>query len=273
MALTSSCAKIVFICVLTSFLQTAIIHRPGRSFQNLRTFNSHVFPTFHEAAIHLGLFTSIDEGHYAMEEATSSYIPPSQLRFLFSRIILEGYPARPLWESFKDFMAIDFVHSLHSTERGIDYTLQQIEEYVQDGGCRLQDFGLPSPLFRSPEIINELEAFANHLPTLQHHASNALSTMNFEQHSLFSMIYTNIINNTYETPCPPIFVEGRPGRGKTFLMNAIVNKLRSQGKIVLIVGTSALAASLYERGRTAHSLFEIPVTDVCFNVKFTIHDD
>ena len=45
-------------------------------------------------------------------------------------------------------------------------------------------------------------------------------------------------------------------------MNTIVNKLRGEGKIVLIVGTSALAASLYERGRTAHSLFKIPVTEV-----------
>jgi hypothetical protein len=45
-------------------------------------------------------------------------------------------------------------------------------------------------------------------------------------------------------------------------MNAIVNILRSERKIVLICGTSALAASLYERGRTAHSLFEIPVTEV-----------
>jgi PIF1-like helicase len=48
-------------------------------------------------------------------------------------------------------------------------------------------------------------------------------------------------------------------------MNAIINRIRSEQKIVLVIGTSALAASLYERGRAAHSLFQIPVTEVHFS--------
>lgn len=96
-----------------------------------------------------------------MEEATSSYIPPSQLRFLFARIILEGYPAHPLWESLKDAMTLEFLHTLHSPECAINCTLQQIEEFIQDSNRHLQDFRLPIPLFRSPEVINEIEAFTN----------------------------------------------------------------------------------------------------------------
>jgi hypothetical protein len=148
------------------YLRCLLTHRAARSFHDLRTFDLQMFPTFHEAAIHMGFFTSLDEGFYALEEAVSSFIPPSQLRFLFARIILEGYPAVPLWDSFKDHMALDFIHSLHSTERAIDHTLQQIEDFIQDSGRRLQDFGLPRPLFRSPEVVNELEAFANHFVIL-----------------------------------------------------------------------------------------------------------
>jgi hypothetical protein len=210
----------------------------------------------------MGLFSSIDEGYYALEEAVSSFIPPSQLRFLFARIILEGYPALPLWNSFKDSIAIDFIQTLHSYEQGINHTLQQIEEFIQDSGRRLQDFGLPRPIYHSPEVLNELEAFSNRLSILRANALTALATMNLEQQSLLSTIYNAITNLNPQTFFSPIFIEGRPGRGKTFLMNAIVNILRSEGKIILVVGTSALAASLYERGRTAHSLFEIPITDV-----------
>jgi hypothetical protein len=146
----------------------------------------------------------------------------------------------------------------------MDNTLQQIEEFIQDSGRRLQDFGLPRPLFRSPEVLNELDAFTNCLPTLRANTLPALASMNLEQRTLFFTIYNKVTNTTPSSQSnhPPTFIEGRPGRRKTFLINAIVNILRIEGKIVLVVGTSALAASLYERGRTAHSLFEIPVTNV-----------
>jgi hypothetical protein len=65
----------------------------------------------------------------------------------------------------------------------------------------------------------------------------------------------------------PRFIEGKPGRGKTFLLDTIASFLRSQGLIVLIVGTSALAATLYEGGRTAHNLFKIPVTKVSLSLQ------
>ena len=61
------------------------------------------------------------------------------------------------------------------------------------------------------------------------------------------------------------FVDGRAGRGKTFLLNAIVTKLRSKYAIVIIAGTTALSILLYDCGRTAHSAFGIPVTEVYFS--------
>lgn len=95
--------------------------------------------------------------------------------------------------------------------------------------------------------------------------------MNAEQTFAFNTIWRSITtsNMTTETTAEPqshdtqpIFLEGKPGHGKTFIVDAIYSKLRSEGKIVLIVGTSALAAALHERGRTAHNLFGIPVTEV-----------
>ena len=184
-----------------------------------------------------------------MEEAVSSYVSPSQLRFLFAHIILEGYPARPLWDTYHEPLSIDFVHSMHSTERGINRTLQQIAEYIEDTGRSLEHFGLPQPQLRSPEVTIELEAFEHQLDILRTQASVELTSMNLEQQHVFYSIYNNIREcNTTECTCNPIFVEGRPGRGKTYVVGAIIKMLRSERKIVLTVGTSALAVSLHEQG-------------------------
>jgi hypothetical protein len=58
-----------------------------------------------------------------------------------------------------------------------------------------------------------------------------------------------------------IFVEGHGGMGKTYLWKAITTKIRSQGKIILVVASCGIAALLLEGGRTTHSRFRIPLTN------------
>ena len=94
-----------------------------------------------------------------MEEAVASYVPPSQLQFLFAHIILEGYPARPLWDTYCEPLSVDLIQNLHSTEKGVDHALQHIAEFIEDSGRSLEHFGLPQPQLHSPEVITELEAF------------------------------------------------------------------------------------------------------------------
>lgn len=55
------------------------------------------------------------------------------------------------------------------------------------------------------------------------------------------------------------FVYGSGGCGKTYLWRTIISKLRLEGKIVLPVASSGIAATLLPGGRTAHSRFKIPV--------------
>ena len=54
-------------------------------------------------------------------------------------------------------------------------------------------------------------------------------------------------------------MDGYGGTGKTYLWKAITTKLRSEGKIVLAVASSGIAALLLQGGRTAHSRFHIPL--------------
>jgi hypothetical protein len=56
-------------------------------------------------------------------------------------------------------------------------------------------------------------------------------------------------------------VEGHRGTGKTYLRKAITTRIRSQGKIVLVVASCDIAALLLEGGQTAHSSFHIPLNN------------
>ncbi|CAN1274369.1 hypothetical protein LINPERPRIM_LOCUS15376 [Linum perenne] len=56
-----------------------------------------------------------------------------------------------------------------------------------------------------------------------------------------------------------VMLEGHGGTGKTYLYNCIISKIRSEGKIVLVVASSGIAATLLPDGVTAHSRFKIPL--------------
>jgi ATP-dependent DNA helicase PIF1 len=55
------------------------------------------------------------------------------------------------------------------------------------------------------------------------------------------------------------FVYGYGGTGKTYLYKTMTACLRSEGKIVLNVASSGIAALLLDGGRIAHSRFAIPI--------------
>jgi ATP-dependent DNA helicase PIF1 len=55
------------------------------------------------------------------------------------------------------------------------------------------------------------------------------------------------------------FVYGYGGTGKTFLCKTLSAGLRSQKFIVLNVASSGIASLLFPKGRTAHSMFSIPL--------------
>lgn len=248
------------------YLRCLLSKRPAYDFAELRKINDLTYQTYHEAAIQFGLFSDVNEGYYALQEAVAACQTPGQLRFLFARIVLEGYPAVPLWDEFRDRLAFDHITWTRSHERGVDQALRQIADFLTDSGRRLSDFGLPEPSSRqSAEVVCELDAFEGRHDSLLLQAENMVRNMNEEQQAIYHEITQTIEHPLANEDGNLFFVEGKPGRGKTFLVDAICSRLRGGGQIVLIVGTSALSASLYERGRTAHSLFRIPVKEVRFS--------
>jgi hypothetical protein len=71
---------------------------------------------------------------------------------------------------------------------------------------------------------------------------------------MLARIYGRIMHiATLENP-PPVHIDGRAGRGKTFVLYPIIGALRKLNEIVLLSASSAFAAKNYPGGRTTHGI-------------------
>jgi hypothetical protein len=85
-----------------------------------------------------------------------------------------------------------------------------------------------------------------------------LPHLNGDQHRAFTCIVNSVTNDLGKL----FFLNGPGGTGKTFVCNTVFAKLRSEGIIVLCVSSSGISALLLQGGRTAHSMFKIPVENL-----------
>lgn len=126
-------------------------------------------------------------------------------------------------------------------------------------GRSLKDYPqLPQP----PAMY--LESCSNHLIAeetnydmmeMKKEYMDLLCKCNEEQLEVYNSVIKSVDNNEGSL----FFVYGSGGCGKTYLWRTLICKLRSEGKIVLPVASSGIAATLLPGGRTAHSRFKIPI--------------
>lgn len=84
------------------------------------------------------------------------------------------------------------------------------------------------------------------------------------------MVYDRIMHvATKENPLP-IHVDGRAGRGKTYVLYPVIGALRKLDEIVLLSASSAFAAKNYPGGRTTHYLYGIPVDEYNPHLKSSV---
>jgi len=154
-----------------------------------------------------------------------------------------------LWTRCADYLL------RHNRGEAINRALEDINRYLANRGSSLGQHNLPEPQRdrHDDEVNRELDFFHQRRNTLRTAADTAYGTMNPDQSRIFDTILQRL-----EEPNALFFVDGRAGRGKTFLMAAICDRIRGDGGIVCVVGTTALSVIHYERGRTAHSAFGIP---------------
>ncbi|XP_074318340.1 uncharacterized protein LOC141655147 [Silene latifolia] len=254
------------------------IVKGAQSYQEIRTLGDVVYPTFKEACYVHGLLNNDKEWYEAMSGA-NKWAMPSQLRELFVTMILfcEVTDITKLWDESYGMLSEDIERKKRrlfgdpnfelSDAAKRSYTLLEIDKILMRYGKRLSDIeSMPQP------VESDVHGMENRLirderkydrKQLRDEWEGKVKLLNTEQ---------KVINAASSKLQELFFVYGHGGTRKTFLYGAISAKLRSEGKIVLNVASSAtgIAALLLPGGRTAHSRFDIPIElfdDSTCNVK------
>ncbi|KZT57840.1 hypothetical protein CALCODRAFT_540865, partial [Calocera cornea HHB12733] len=180
-------------------------------------------------------------------------------------------PTEPglLWTRFKDHICDDLLHQLRrrnpaSTQAdALDYGLYLIDKLLRTQGSSLADdkFNGEFPPFRTNWDLllaeHQNRFIAEQLEydrfELAEEAEGMKDQMNDEQQAAFNAIIQHANHGGL------FWLQGPGGTGKTFVYKAVCAELRAQGKIVLCVASSGIAALLLPGGRTAHSTFKIPI--------------
>jgi hypothetical protein len=189
-----------------------------------------------------------------IREAIQTLRTPRQLRFLFVHLLINNCVPSPLciWNDFLPHFHLDFLLQYNGDEQiASSNALQHISQQLEEHGFSLTDFGLPEPHTYDDEILHELLRW-NNRDALREGAHTAYHRFNLEQRDIYDTVMHHILCNRGLR----LYIDGKAGRGKTFLVSALCNATRSLGKIVLATATSAFAAQLYPGGRTTHSTFK-----------------
>nr|VDD13456.1 unnamed protein product [Brassica oleracea] len=117
-------------------------------------------------------------------------------------------------------------------------------EYPEDQPCFAKGIGEQFVEPRNYDVAEE---------TLKH--DKQYNLLNVEQRA----IYESVLDSVDKKKGKIFFVYGAGGKGKIFLYQTIISRLRSRKQIVLPVASSGIAALLLPNGRTAHSRFNIPL--------------
>ncbi|KIM57182.1 hypothetical protein SCLCIDRAFT_29027 [Scleroderma citrinum Foug A] len=195
-----------------------------------------------------------------MEEAIATLTTPRQLRHLFVHLLVNDCILAPIdiWTMYQQHMAHDFTLQLGlNIDLGLNRTLEDLNKSLEEHGKSLSSYGLPDPISFTAEVQHELERWGHDPIGLHNRVATAIALMTHEQHFIYNQIMSSILKSESHLA----FVDGKAGQGKTFLINAICDKVHSLGRIVIPTATAAFAAQLYPGGRTTHSTFKVPVND------------
>lgn len=242
--------------------------RGPTSFSELKTVNGVLHPTFQSTCKALGLLEDDKHWDTTLEEAALCD-SPFKLRELFTVMLVFCQLSDPmsLWEKYKDSFSEDITWQV---ERELQGSAQQVMDKVYNrclvliedavltlGGQGLPQYGLPQPtrsggVLGNRDYLRETSYDTNALAQV---VSNNEGSLTNEQLAVYRQVLSSIESGAGQV----FFLDAPGGTGKTFLINMLLAKVRSDRGIALAVASSGIAATLLEGGKTAHAAFKLPL--------------
>lgn len=237
-------------------LRLLLLHVKGpKSFEDLRTYEGVIYPTFLEVCQARMIVTNEREWFECLNEAKATQ-SPKQLRLLFAYICAMNLPTNALllFNEFKAFMSEDFLRD-HTEEISFNRTLIEIEEVLLSHNLSCNQLGLPRPVYTGPmapddsNVINveEEERIFNEM----------YSIANNEQREIIDRVVRETIH--HDTGSNVFCLTAHAGCGKTFVQTAIIHKLNSLNIKCIPCAFSGIASTLLLGGRTLHNVFKLPI--------------
>ena len=255
------------------YLRTLLtVVKGAKSFEDLHRIpgQHEPLPTYHAACVARGLLADDGEWRLCLDEAVQIKTG-TQLRHLFATLLLFSEVSQPelLWRDFQHHICDDLQHRLVAMgitdppeEDVYDFGLFLLDKALYESGHSLNNWpSMPKPqndwneLVVNPLIAEQLNYDRN---SLHADLNSRLPRLNDDQRNAFTQITDSVTNGLGKL----FFLHGPGGTGKTFVYNTVCAKLCSNGAIVLCVSSSGISALLLQGGRTAHSMFKIPVENL-----------
>lgn len=237
------------------------------SFDALKTVDGVVAETFKQACQLRGLLEDDAQWHRTLKEAATTR-SPGMLRCLFAVMLQTCAMSNPLelWFAYREFMAEDLLYRARIVSGNIDLSYDDdifntalilIEDKVRVlGGSELKVFGLPQTTRESVSLNYDLmrETSYNVCELTSFIESNEPNLVADQQ-----VAYRKITSCVFDDTGGIFFIDAPGGTGKTFLINLLLAKVRQRKLVALAVASSGIAATLLTGGRTAHSVFKLPL--------------
>ena len=248
--------------------------------------------TFQQRALELGLLSEKNEYEQCFEEAVQDeWMTGRAARQLFVTCIAEGASSQrlkekyidpdevplggeagmgmPLWSDFHTQLCPPGEQSSSTlVNRCRQKALRDIADRIKCFDKTMSDFGLPEPAETETELAHEVEQFrpaTGATPNVlrdelqQKFNQEIVPALNAADATEQRALFHRIVNAVMSNEGAQIYVGGKSGRGKTWLINAVTTYLRLRGKVVVCCASTGIAAVNHHGGRTAHNLFSIPV--------------
>ncbi|XP_076031073.1 uncharacterized protein LOC143019319 [Oratosquilla oratoria] len=249
------------------YLRLLLTHVKGpTSYEDLRTFEGVIYPTYREAVKAMGLLNDKETWKKTILEIINHTNDRNQLRATYASMLVfsELEDQSGIWEETKDLFASDFLQRQKATEYNDEIyldALDDIREHVWNcGGGSITQYGLPLSRCgeKTSNIIRREKAYNKEKLTEEVKEKSLL--LNSKQRLCYDTVLFRI-ENAQKYRHNGIFLDAPGGTGKSFVLNILLDTVRSQGKIALAVASSGIASTVLHGGRTAHNMFKIPLMD------------
>jgi PIF1-like helicase/Helitron helicase-like domain at N-terminus/Helicase len=220
-------------------LRILLCNKAGaQSFLDLKTVAQTVHPSFSSAARALGFLGTTNSSIEILQDA-STFANSSQLRQLLAMLCVNDMISNgpSLIQHFLTIFTSDAPTDVNSTT----WVLQEISKIITQMGFNPLSYGFPeftTTIFQQPILLLGHESLLN-------------------QHQ--QVIYNAIMQKINQNQQSITYVDGPGGSGKTFLYEALWQKLNHQNLQVECIAFSGVAANLLPNGSTVHSAFGIPL--------------